>query len=209
MNVIEKLKFHEENELEEWIDSDEKESRKFLKELVSYSKDNLDEIKQYCVNTVPSEFSSLSIIYEAFSAYSVDFNEFLFDEIQRVVNLAKNDRINPEYLAVLTDIETDDIYSKTKKIYIDIMDYLTSNLNVQNDPKFNVALLDVISWYLMDFDEDDDISQSKVWFNRITELANNGEVSVKIKAREVLKESDISSALKPLSFMEKIKGIFK
>ncbi len=209
MNVIEKLKYHQENELEEWIDSDDKVSRKFSKELVKYSKDHLNEIKQYCVNTIPSEFSSLSIIYEAFSEYSIDFNEFLFEEIQRVVNLAKNKRIKPEYLEVLTDIETEDIYSKTENTYIDIMEFLTSNLHLQNDSKFNIELLDVIGWFLIELDEDDEISESIIWINRITELANNADVNVKIKAREVLKESDISSSLNPLSIIEKIKGIFK
>lgn len=209
MNVIEKLKYHEEDELEEWLNSDDKESRKFLKELVKYSKDNLNEIRQHCVNTIPSEFSSLSIIYEAFSEYSIDFNEFLFEEIQRVVKLAKSKRIKPKYLQVLTDIETEDIYSKTENIYIAIMEFLTSNLNLQNESNFNVELLDVISWYLIELDEDDEISESNKWISRITELANNADVSVKIKAREVLKELDISSSLNPLSFFEKLKGMFK
>lgn len=209
MNVIEKLKYHQEDELEEWLNSDDKESRKFLKELVKYSKDNLNEIRQHCVNTIPSEFSSLSIIYEAFSEYSIDFNEFLFEEIQRVVKLARSKRIKPKYLQVLTDIETEDIYSKTENIYIAIMEFLTSNLNLQNESNFNVELLDVISWYLIELDEDDDISESKKWISRITELANNADASVKIKAREVLKEFDISSSLNPLSFFEKLKGMFK
>ncbi|MBC3846438.1 hypothetical protein H8K90_08605 [Winogradskyella echinorum] len=209
MNVIEKLKYHEEDELEEWLNSDDKESRKFLKELVKYSKDNLNEIRQHCVNTIPSEFSSLSIIYEAFSEYSIDFNEFLFEEIQRVVKLAKSKRIKPKYLQVLTDIETEDIYSKTENIYIAIMEFLTSNLNLQNEPNFNVELLDVVSWYLIELDEDDEILESNKWISRITELANNADVSVKIKAREVLKELDISSSLNPLSFFEKLKGMFK
>ncbi|MCL6294283.1 hypothetical protein [Jejuia spongiicola] len=151
----------------------------------------------------------MSIIYEAFSEYSIDFNEFLFEEIQRVVNLAKNKRIKPEYLEVLTDIETEDIYSKTENTYIDIMEFLTSNLHLQNDSKFNIELLDVIGWFLIELDEDDEISESIIWINRITELANNADVNVKIKAREVLKESDISSSLNPLSIIEKIKGIFK
>ncbi len=209
MNIIEKLKYHEKNELEEWLDNDEKISRKFLKGLVKFSRDNLDEVKQYCINTVPTEFSSLSIIYEAFSEYSTDFNEFLFEEIQRVVNLAKNKKIKPEYLDVLTDIETEDIYSKSEEVYIKIMEFLTFSLKLENDKNFNIALLDVISWYLIELDEDDEISESETWINRIKKLANNGDLSVQIKAREVLKDSDISSSLSPFSFIEKIKGIFK
>lgn len=209
MNVIEKLKYHQDNELEEWIYSDDKESRKFSKELVTYSKENLTEIKQYCVNIIPSDFSSLSIIYEAFSRYSIDFNRFLFEEIQRVVNLAKNKVIEPEYLEILTNIETDDIYSKTENIYIEIMEFLTSNLNLENEADFNIELLDLISWYIIELDEDDGISESEIWINRIKELANNGNFSVKKKAREVLKESDVSTSSSPLSFIEKIKALFK
>ena len=88
------------------------------------------------------------------------------------------------------------------------MEFLTSNLNLEKEPKFNVELLEVISWFLIEFDEDDEISESKIWINRITALADYADVNVKIKAREVLKESDISSALSPLSFIEKIKSIF-
>ncbi len=33
---------------------------------------------------------------------------------------------------------------------------LRSNLNLQNEPKFNVELLDVISWFLIELDEDDE-----------------------------------------------------
>ncbi len=209
MDVIEKLKCHQKDELAEWIGSDDKVYRKFLKELVKYSKENPDKIKQYCINTIPTEFSSLSIVYEALSEYSVDFNQFLFEEIQRVVNLAKNKRIKPKYLEVLTDIETEDIYSKTEDIYIQIMEFLTSNLNVQNEKNFNIELLDIIDWYLIDLDEDDDIAESEIWISRIKELAKNGDASVKIKAREALKDSDIPDSFSPLSFVEKVRGIFK
>lgn len=209
MNIIDKLKYHEKDKLEEWIKSDEKVSRKFLKELVKYSKDNLDEIKQYCINTIPTEYSSLSIIYEGFSEYSIDFNGFLFEEIQRVVNLAKNKRIKAEYLEVLIDIETEDIYSKSEDIYINIMEFLTVNLKLENNKDFNIELLNIISWYLIELDEDDEILESKNWINRIKELANNGDIAVKIKAREVLKDADISTSLNPLSVIEKIKGFFK
>lgn len=209
MNVIEKLKYHEEDALDDWNRSDDKESRKFLKDLVKYSKENPNEIKQYCINTIPSEDSSLSIVYEALSEHSIDFNAFLFEEIQRVVKLAKNKRIKPDFLEVLSDIETEDIYSKTQDIYIEIMEFLTANLNIQNEKKFNNELLEVIDWYLMELDEDDDISESKIWIDRIEKLANNGEASVKVTARKVLESIDFSGTLTPLTFIEKIKGIFK
>lgn len=85
--------------------------------------------------------------------------------------MVKNKRIKPDYLEGLTDIETEAIYSKTESIYIDIMEFLTSNLNLEKEPKFKVVLLEVISWFLIEFDGDDEISESKILISRITAFA--------------------------------------
>ncbi len=208
MSIIEKLKYHEEDKLNDWVDYSEKRSRKFLKEIVHYSKDNFEEIRTYCNNTIPKELSSLSIVYEALSEYSTNYNDFLSQEVQRVVNLAKNGTIKATYLEVLTDIETEDIYSKTEDIYIKTMNFLIANLHLENDNNFNIQLLEIIDWYLIELDEDDDIKEASVWINQIKNLANNGSSSVKIKAREVLNNSEISVSLNPLSVIEKIKSLF-
>lgn len=208
MSIIEKLKYHEEDKLNDWVDYSEKRSRKFLKEIVHYSKDNFEEIRTYCNNTIPKELSSLSIVYEALSEYSTNYNDFLSQEVQRVVNLAKNGTIKATYLKVLTDIETEDIYSKTEDIYIKTMNFLIANLHLENDNNFNIQLLEIIDWYLIELDEDDDIKEASVWINQIKNLANNGSSSVKIKARELLNNSEISVSLNPLSVLEKIKSLF-
>ncbi len=208
MTVLDTLKAHEQNQLRDWYKNDNKESRKFLKEIVAFTKENPNEIKQYCSQIIPTEFSSLSLVYEALSEHSTDFNTFLFEEIQRVILLAKNKRIKPEHLEILTDIETEDIYSKAQDIYVKIMEFMTSNLQLQNDTDFNIQLLDVIDYYLIDYDEDDAIPEYKNWINRIRELAENGKTSEKIKAREVLKDLDSMENLTSLSFFEKIKSLF-
>ena len=209
MTIIETLKYHEENQLNEWLDQDERISKKFLKALVKFSNANQSDIRQYCINTLPSEFSSLSIVYEALSEYSTDWNVFLSEEIERVVTLAKEKRINPEFMEVLTDIEVEDIYSKDEDIYIRMLDFMTSNLHPGNDKNFNIQLLDVIDWFLIEYDEDDDIPAASNWINKITDLANGEELSVKLKAREVLENFDLVKPLSALTFMEKIKRIFK
>jgi len=200
MSLIEQLKYHDNNQLDEYLDFSEKKEKKFLKEIVKFAKENESELLQYCINTIPTENSSLSIIYEALSEYSASFNEFLFEEIKRVIDLAKQNRIKPE---------PEDIYSKDEDIYISMVNHMISSLSLNNENKFNTELLDIIDWFLIELDEDDEISESKNWASQLKILANNGNHSVKLKAREVLKNIDSSESLNPLSFMEKLKGIFK
>ncbi|EDP69977.1 hypothetical protein FBALC1_10607 [Flavobacteriales bacterium ALC-1] len=208
MTIIEKLKYHDDNQLNEWLDYSDKQTKKFCKELVKFAKENETELKQYCINTLPTEYSSLSIIYEALTEYSTSFNNLLFEEIKRVITLAKQKRIKASYLELLTDIEPEDIYSKDEEIYIDCLNFMTSELSINNDKKFNIELLEVIDWFLIELDEDDDITESKNWVNQIKKLANEGEPAVKLKAREVLKNIDSTDALNSMSFFERVKGMF-
>ena len=209
MNIIEELKYHEKDQLDEWLGFSGKKEKKFMKALVQFANENPDDIKTYCQNTIPTESSSLSIVYEALSEYANGWNDFFLEEIKRVISLAKENRINPQYIEVLTDIETDDVYDKDEESYIKMLDYLTSSLQLTDHPKFTVELLDIIDWFLIDLDEDDDIPASENWINQITKMANEGEAQVKKKAREILKEIGMTTSLNPLSFMEKLKGIFK
>lgn len=209
MNVIEELKYHEANELEDWINYDEKKQKKFLRELVNFSNENRYEIELYCINTIPTEFSSLSIVYEALSTHSSNFNDFLFKEIQRVVTLVKEGKTEPENLEVLQDIDMEDIYSKDVRSYIKVMDYLTSNLQLNLPRQFNLQLLDIIDWYLIELDQDDDISESTNWMNQIKNLAINGETKVKSMAKKTLKSIDMSETSKSSSLFDIIKGFFK
>lgn len=209
MTIIEQLQQFENDEMDSWYDLSDKKSNRFLKDIVKLAKEDLPVLRAYCQSVTPSEYSSLSIVYEALSEYSTQFNEFLYEEIQRVVNLAKNKQIKPAYLEVLTDIEPEDIYSKDEEVYVQMMNFMTENLHLTNDPKFNVELLDVIDWFLIELDEDDDIPNTQQWIDRIYDLAENGEVKVKIKAREVLKDYSGAISLSAMSLFEKLKGMFK
>jgi len=209
MDIIKELQKHEKDQLDAWLNYDEKETKKFLKGIVKFADQNPDAFKNYCKTILPSEYSSLSIIYEGLSEYATHWNAFLFEEIKRVVLLAKNKQIDYKYLDILTDIETEDIYSKSEEIYIEIINFLTSQLQHTNPHCFNIELLEVLSWYLIEYDEDDDIAEVNDWIQALKSIADHENTRVKLKAREVLKDLDSGISLPSISFFEKIKSLFK
>ena len=208
MNIIEKLKYHEDNQLDNWLDTDNKTTRKFRRDIASYAKNNFDEIKQYCLQIQPTDFSSLSIVYEALSEFSLDHNEFLYEEIQRITNLAINNKIDSENLNILTDIDMQGIYLKSLDIYIKIMNFLTESLSSNPDSNYKIELLSVIDYYLIEVHKDDDILEFNNWINPIKNLAANDELSVKSEATKILKDLGVSDLSGSTSFVEKVLGIF-
>lgn len=217
MDIIEQLKFHEKDQLSKWIASEEKTSRRFSKDLVNFTNENPDAIKNYCINTLPKEFSSLSIVYEALSEFSVAHNKFILEEIKRVISLAQSKKIKPEYIEVLEDIETEDIYSKDEAIYIEIINFITSKLHVDNDEKLNLQLLSLLDWFLIEYDEDDAISEVSIWINRMKNLAENAkQIEVREEAKDALENLDENlsfnenaSTLESPSILSKISRFFK
>tara|TARA_R110000751_G_scaffold306869_2_gene426438 strand:+ start:124 stop:777 length:654 start_codon:yes stop_codon:yes gene_type:complete len=217
MDIIEQLKFHEKDQLSKWIASEEKTSRRFSKDIVNFTNENPDSIKNYCINTLPREFSSLSIVYEALSEFSVAHNKFLLEEIKRVISLAQSKKIKPEYIEVLEDIETEDIYSKDEAIYIEIINFITSALHVDNDEKLNLQLLSLLDWFLIEYDEDDAISEVSIWISRMKNLAENAkQIEVREEAKDALENLDENlsfnenaSTLESPSLLSKISRFFK
>ena len=217
MDIIEELKKHDKDNLNIWINLDDKNTKKFSKDIVKFAGQSPEAFKQYCINTKPKEFSSLSIIYEALSEYSVAWNSFLLEEVIRVISLAKTERIKFEYIEVLEDIETEDIYSKDENIYREIIDFITSSLHVDNDKKFNLQILSLLDWFLIEYDEDDAISEVENWILSIKNIAENAMQSeVREEAKEVLENlsddisyNDNGLTSEPSSFLTQLKRLFK
>jgi len=208
MAVLEQLKHHETDELNEWLELKEKKANQFLKVLVQFADENPSAIKDYCITTIPKEFSSLSIVYEALSEHSSDWNDFLLDEIMRVVRLAKNKKIKSIFLQVLSDINMETIYENDQTVYIRALDFLTSNLHLGNEKNFNIQLLDIVDWFLLELEDDELLLAFNNWAGPMLQLANHAKLAVKLKAREVLIDTEAETKLQPLSFMEKVKGGF-
>ena len=217
MTIIEQLKYHEKDQLSEWIDSDDKVSRRFSKDIVKFANEYPEVLKDYCVRIHPWEFSSLSIVYEALSEYSAAHNQFLLEEIKRVISLAQSKTIKTKYIEVLEDIETEDIYSKDEAIYIEIINFITAALHVENEEVFNLQLLSLLDWFLIEYDEDDDISEVKNWIISIKNIAENAkQLEVREEAKDALENldenisyTDNDATLESQSLLSKIKRFFK
>ena len=209
MTVIEELSFHEKDELDSWYDLSDKKTKAFLKKIVAFADEYPTLLAEYCQSLIPNDFSSLSLVYEALSEYSVNHNQFLFEEIKRIIELVKQQKMDVELIDVLSEnIEMEDIYSKTPSIYIDIMSYLTNCLDSNNLELFNIQILDFIDWCLIDYDEDDEIEESINWKNKLLLIANGDNLKLKLKKRKILKNFSSISKLEPLSFKEKLSKIF-
>lgn len=208
INIIEDLKTHEKKLLDSWYNLDEHQSKKFLQKVVRFADENPNKIKQYCRNTLPLEFSSLSIIYEALSEYSNNWHEFLLDEIKRIIALAKAKRINYHYLSIIEEIDLETIYGQSPHIYSKIINHILSNLDLANVEKFNLQLLEALDWFFIELDVNDKIVEQN-WIDQIVVLANNGRIKEKLKAREILENFDREISLEPFSTADKSKKFYK
>lgn len=174
--MIKQLEKYEKNHLNSWFDLEEAEQTEFLRNLVHYFEQNRNELNSYCAKLKPKEFSSLSLIYEALSVYSYKFNDFLFEEIKRVVLLAKKNNIKPSKLEILEDIELEDIYEKDYATYKNIIDFLISNLNNSNSDELNISLFELIEYFLIDSNENE---QYEEWENQLNSFKESASEKVK------------------------------
>lgn len=187
MHIIERLSFHEKDELDKWFELNGSESKQFLLDLVDFANSNFEELRHFCQSTEPKEFSSLSIVYEALSNYSIDYHDFLFEEIKRIVQYAKES--DASVLSILDDIETEEIYDNSEDIYLAIIDHLHAELT--DDPnhlEFNFALLELLDFYLIDLEIKHESLQIKKWKEKLEDLTHKGPSKIRLKAKEVLED---------------------
>ena len=126
-------------------------------------------------------------------------------------------KIKSKYIEILEDIETEDIYSKDEAIYIEIINFITAALHVDNDEVFNHRLLNLLDWFLIEYDEDDDISEVNNWISRIQNIAENAkQIEVREEAKDALENldenisyNDNDSTLESQTLLSKISRFFK
>ncbi len=192
MSTIEKLQAHQENEMSEWFDYSDRKMEAFLAEVALFAEENPKDLKAFCQQTLPSEFSSLSIVYQALSEHSSSQGNFLLAEVKRVIDLAKDNKIEPSDLKILLDIDVELFYENDPEAFTQSLDYMADNLLLENEGPVNTELLDVLDWFLGEYFENESKASAKKWINPIVNLANNSTISVKLKAREMLEGIGVS-----------------
>ncbi|WP_428742351.1 hypothetical protein [Tenacibaculum sp.] len=108
--MIEKLIEYEKDELDNWYSTSVEFSDHFMKEFVTYADNHKSEVISYTLSSEPSLISSHNIIYEALSTYSTDWNDFLFDELKRILNIVEKEPKKYRILEVIDSFEVDNIY---------------------------------------------------------------------------------------------------
>jgi len=208
MGIIEKLEFHESDELDQWIDESNEENSVFLKEVAGFATTNFQDLKSYCHSLKIEEFSSLSIVYQALSEYSNQYHSFLFEEIKRVMSLASSGTIKSSRIEVLEDIDLEIIYEEDRSLYNNIIDYLLSHLHPKTKDSFALAILDILDFYLLEIPEENVDLQVENWINSMLRFAERASFEVKMRTREVLQDLDFEVKLPKLTFKEKLKSLF-
>ena len=208
MNVLKDLKIHEDDQLEKWLAFDEKEKKKFMKEVLKFGNAHPQELKDYCLAILPAEFSSLSIVYEALTRYSTEWNAFVAEELKRLVFAAKNDKFDPLNLSLLEDIETEDFFAQTKEVYTDVINYLTNNLSLEDEENLTFQMLETLEWFLIEMEDEEEFKESTLWAKRLKYVAENGTIQLKVKSREILQSNFTLVDVKPLSLVERLTKIF-
>lgn len=208
MNIIEQLKKYEKNQLDEWILTDLELQEKFIEEVGAFADENPSEIKDYCLKAPIAEDTTLAIVYEALTEHSKSkvWDEFCLEELKRIINLAKGKKIDTACIRILFAINTEEIHANNREVYTKMLEFINTNLQLKHEDQFNVELLDLFEVSVID--EDANSVELKKWIGTVTRLANEGNLPVKVKARKVLKELEVNATLTPLSFMEKLKGVF-
>ena len=127
-SILERL--IEDPELDKFYDLNDEEQKKFLNEILLFSNDNQQEIKNLCLKITPDFFSIHSIIFEALSEDWDKWGEFLTDEFIRIYKNAKKVSNSIDYCDCLSSIcfpETDKIYTKK------VIDFIIKDIDNSND----------------------------------------------------------------------------
>lgn len=197
MDVLTELRSHEADHLDRWYDLSAAESERLYKGIAHLAEKSPQTIRQYCQAVIPEEHSSLTIVYEALSEHSTACDEILYDEVKRLTKLAREGRFDCEHLTVLSDIDTLEMYDNNRRHYVAIIDCLVGHLDPPGTRNFTIAVLELLEWFFLDYDEDDKLPELEIWTGKVERLSKASDPEVRQAAEDAL------DSLKGLSFLQK------
>lgn len=183
---------------EEYSNLDFEASEKIEVETEKLCRDNIEELKRYCVDKLFSETDKINLIYYSLSEcenYSF-WTDFLTKEFARVFEIAitqnKMDQLYP-LLENITVDETDSLDAeKVREMLVKELD------NQKIEIRFNsLALLD----YWLDFDG---VGVKQSVISKLRNKTKDSNWKIRFNAHKLLKERNIQ--VQDLSLIDKIRG---
>jgi len=181
----------------------------FSVEFAAFVDTNPAEIEAYLLKQEVTGYGTLYIAFEAISRYS-KHPEIILPTVKKVLDFSYTTDEDSLYnMTVLDDIDTMELFDEHPTVYMQHMDLLVSRLKKEKELSYLMQLLDVFDMALV-IPVEPEYKQyiRKQWFDQIAEFANYGEtLNLKLKAREVIKNSEQDCDLIPLTFGERVKKL--
>jgi hypothetical protein len=215
MDILKQLAAHEAEETDLWDDLSEAEFEVFLKELVMFADAHPEKLIAYCRKVTPKWNSSLELVYEALSIHADRWHPFLLDEVKRVVGLAKSSQL-AEALYMLDSIDLEWLYKHDRNSFEAMLCDLVSAFQPENPWEFNEELLDILKWFLAEYETDEPIGIDVITSSqlrqeltgRLVDIANQSNLTVRKWVKKLLDIFREGHRINPPSFLERLTTFF-
>ncbi len=195
-------KYRKEQQLDNFYLLRDDEKNNYLKEVLYFANSNPYKFIQYCKSIEPTEFCSLSIIYEALMLDENNWVNFFVEEHQRVFDLAKSKRRPFKSSYCLEVLAMNKIRNKTyeNKIIHFLAGEITSNI-----PGIRLRAIHLLHLWI---NPDNQLEHYET-LTKIRELVHDKNRKVRWAAAQALKQTQLFPKKElRISYIDKIIGRF-
>ena len=207
--MIEKLEELAASECNVWLGMAYEDQEAFSVEFAAFADANPSEIEAYLLKQEVTSFCTLHIALDAISRFS-KHPEILLPTVKKVLDFQYTmDDDSLYHMTLLDDIDTVELFEQHPEVYLQHMDLLVSRLKPEKEQPYLLQLMDVFEMAIViPVQPEDKHLICKRWFDKIMEFANSGEnLKLKLKAREVIKNSEQVCDLIPLTVGERVRKL--
>lgn len=168
---------------EEYLELEDGEASKKIKETLTIIKNNKVELIKFCKTKTNSETNKIELIYYSLSENYIEWEDFLTSEFLRIFELAINENSFDKLLPLLENIIPDGNNTKyTEKV----VHYLSTKLNSTNS-KIKFQALEFINLWI----DEDSITEYPEIIRQIKSLTKDNNWKIRWNANRILKENNI------------------
>lgn len=169
---------------EEYLELEDKEASKKIKETLSIIKNNRAELIEFCKTKIYSDTNKIEFIYYSLSENYSEWEDFLTSEFLRIFELAISENSFDKLVPLLENIipnEDTTIYTKN------VIHYLSSKLTSSN-PKIIFQALVFINFWI----DENSINEHPEIIKKIKSLTKESNWKIRWNANRVLKDNNIN-----------------